>query len=250
MHPRALLRRRPSASLVVSFLSLFVALGGVGWAATQLPKDSVGNAQLQNGSVSNWKIANGAVGNFKLAFGAVGARKIENGAVGKSQINSGQVQTRVTGTCPAAGQAIGSISSAGATSCVTTAPKQFGTATSSPVTVGSGATPIVTETLPAGSPYLLFANANASVTGTTMTQWVKLSCTLSPGGSASGQTDTATVHVSSDPESVTIPIAVPAGSTQSNSTAFLACTESHATGAAPTVTVAATLNAIQTASNS
>ena len=70
---------------MVSFVALFVALGGVGYAAIQLPPNSVGNAQLQNGSVGNWK----------LKANAVGARKIINGSVGAKQVNSSQVQLRV-----------------------------------------------------------------------------------------------------------------------------------------------------------
>ena len=42
-------RRRPC---VVSLVALFVSLGGVGYAATQLPDNSVGTAQLKNGAVS------------------------------------------------------------------------------------------------------------------------------------------------------------------------------------------------------
>src|SRR5690242_7341047 len=113
MHPRLLMRRRPSAPLVVSVIALFVALGGVGYAATFLPANSVGTAQLQNNAVKNWKISNQAVGNWKLAFGAVGSRKIENGAVGTKQINSNQVQARVAGTCSSPGKAIAAIAQKG-----------------------------------------------------------------------------------------------------------------------------------------
>ena len=75
--------------MVVSFVALFVALGGASYAATQLPANSVGTAQLQNGSVGNWK----------LKSNAVGARKIINGSVGAKQVNSSQVQLRVASSC-------------------------------------------------------------------------------------------------------------------------------------------------------
>jgi hypothetical protein len=45
--------------MVVALIALFAALGGVGWAATQLPANSVGTAQLQNASVTNHKLLNG-----------------------------------------------------------------------------------------------------------------------------------------------------------------------------------------------
>jgi hypothetical protein len=86
MSLRALLRRRLSASMVVSFLALFVALGGAGWAALRIPPNSVGNAQLQNFSVGNAKLRPNAVGSSKITPSAVGAR----------QVNSSQVQLRVT----------------------------------------------------------------------------------------------------------------------------------------------------------
>ena len=59
---------RATKAVIVSFAALFVALGGVGYAAIHLPPNSVGSAQLQNGSV----------GNFKLKPGSVGPRKIIN----------------------------------------------------------------------------------------------------------------------------------------------------------------------------
>ena len=48
-------------SNAVAFLALFIALGGVGWAATSLPAGSVGTKQLRNGAVTNKKIANGSI---------------------------------------------------------------------------------------------------------------------------------------------------------------------------------------------
>lgn len=252
MHPRLLMRRRPSAPLVISLIALFVALGGVGYAATFLPANSVGTAQLQNNAVKNWKISNQAVGNWKLAFGAVGSRKIENGAVGTKQINSNQVQARVAGTCSSPGKAITAVAQKGTVTCRPTTAPEFGTTTKDPVTIDStkSTTEILTTTLPAGNPYLMFATANATVTGTAANQWVKVSCTLSPGGSAPTQTNTASVHLDgSNPDSATIPFTLPAPQTDKDATGTLNCAETHSAGAAPTVTVAANLNTLETASN-
>jgi len=52
-----LVKRRPSAALVVATVALFVALGGTGYAVTSLPKNSVGTSQLKNGAVTNKKVA-------------------------------------------------------------------------------------------------------------------------------------------------------------------------------------------------
>jgi hypothetical protein len=246
MSKRLLSRRRPSAAMAVSVLALFVALGGVGYAASFLPANSVGNRQIQNAAVSYWKILNGSVGNWKLAFGAVGARKIANGAVGKSQINTSQVQARVSGTCTAGQGAVTAVSSAGAVTCGSTPPRQFGTrADQAPL----GSTPVASKSLPAGSSYLVFGVANATVTSTTANQWVKVSCTLNPG-SGDSQTSTSTVHAIDNPESVTIPIVALASSSTTAINATLSCSSEHSTGASPTITAGGTINAVQTAGNS
>jgi hypothetical protein len=62
-----LLGRRPSPAMIVALLALFVSLGGVGYAATQLPRNSVGTAQLKASAVTRAKMANGAVTSRKVA---------------------------------------------------------------------------------------------------------------------------------------------------------------------------------------
>jgi hypothetical protein len=54
-------RRLPSPALVVASLAFAVALGGTTYAATALPKNSVGRQQLKSGSVSTIKLAKGSV---------------------------------------------------------------------------------------------------------------------------------------------------------------------------------------------
>ena len=51
-----LLRHRPSPALVVACLALAVALGGTGYAAVTLPKNSVGTPQLRKGAVTGAKV--------------------------------------------------------------------------------------------------------------------------------------------------------------------------------------------------
>jgi hypothetical protein len=53
--------RAPSPALVVSLVALFVALGGTTYAATSLPKNSVGTAQLKKNAVTSAKIKDGSV---------------------------------------------------------------------------------------------------------------------------------------------------------------------------------------------
>lgn len=55
-------RRRLSFANVVSCIALFVALGGASYAATQLPKNSVGAKQIKPNAVSSSKVKNGSLG--------------------------------------------------------------------------------------------------------------------------------------------------------------------------------------------
>jgi hypothetical protein len=58
--------RKPSPALAISLIALFVALGGTSYAATRLPKNSVGTKQLKNNAVTGAKIAGGAVTAAKI----------------------------------------------------------------------------------------------------------------------------------------------------------------------------------------
>ena len=62
-------RPRLTYANVVSSLALFASLGGVSYAATTLPKGSVGPKQIRAEAVRNGKIADGAVTAVKLAQG-------------------------------------------------------------------------------------------------------------------------------------------------------------------------------------
>ena len=62
-------RRRPSPAMVVACLALAVSLSGVGYAATVLPKNSVGTPQLKKNAVIAAKVLNGSLlaADFKRA---------------------------------------------------------------------------------------------------------------------------------------------------------------------------------------
>lgn len=65
------IRARLTFANVVSSIALFVALGGASYAATHLPKNSVGAKQLKKNAVTNSKIKKGAVTTAKIKKGAV-----------------------------------------------------------------------------------------------------------------------------------------------------------------------------------
>lgn len=61
------IRSRLSYANVTATLALFVALGGVGYAAATLPRNSVGNAQLKRDAVTGGKVRGGAIGSSDLS---------------------------------------------------------------------------------------------------------------------------------------------------------------------------------------
>jgi hypothetical protein len=267
MHPRTFVRRRPSASLIVSFIALFVALGGAGYAATQLPAGSVGTDQIRDNAVTFKKInpnsvgavrlANGGVVNSKLANNSVSYKKIQAGAVGRVRANLDQLQARIGNSCTSTNQAIVSIDKTGKASCATAPPAEFGATTTAPVAVTdpTHATSIVSKSLPGGSSYLAVANPLVKVTGATAGQHVTVTCALAVGP-ATTATQTASVTfdipTGAPDQTASIPLQVAAASSTTAITGSVSCTRTVANPAtpAPTVTVAGALNVIQTQSNS
>ena len=74
-------RRLPSPALVVAGLALVVALGGTTYAATALPKNSVGAKQLKSGSVSTVKLARGSVTSRQIKDHTIVAADIAKSAI-------------------------------------------------------------------------------------------------------------------------------------------------------------------------
>jgi hypothetical protein len=67
--------------MVVAFIALVVAMGGAGYAATALPKNSVGSKQLKKNAVTSKKIKNGAVN----------SNKVKNGSLLSADFKAGQL---------------------------------------------------------------------------------------------------------------------------------------------------------------
>jgi len=192
----------------VALLALFLTAGGIGYAATSLPRNSVGTEQLRNDAVTNPKIRALAVGNHKLAGNAVGFRKIIPGTVGAARVNRNAVQLRVTGTCPpsgqttggqttttTAGQAITAIQNNGRVTCGQSGAAAFegGEAVESDGTPSAVSVPdvptsakIMGVTLPANSSYVVLANPSIQVNATSGEGHIAVGCDLNvtPQGTA------------------------------------------------------------------
>lgn len=60
------MKRHLTFANIVSMLALFIALGGISWAAATLPKNSVGTTQLKKNAVTNSDIKKNAVTGSKV----------------------------------------------------------------------------------------------------------------------------------------------------------------------------------------
>jgi hypothetical protein len=72
---------------VTASIALFVALGGVSYAATALPANSVGSTQLKDSAVTSSKIANATITSQKLNADTIKALKGQTGDKGVNGTN-------------------------------------------------------------------------------------------------------------------------------------------------------------------
>ncbi|MFM7551265.1 MAG: hypothetical protein ACKO7Q_00230, partial [Actinomycetota bacterium] len=82
--------RRPSPALVVAVIALVFAMGGTGWAVTQLPKNSVGGKQLKKNAVTSPKIKDGTIATADLAAATRDALKGQKGDTGATGATGAQ----------------------------------------------------------------------------------------------------------------------------------------------------------------
>jgi len=78
--------RLPSHTAVAAYTALFVAVGGSAYAATQLPKNSVGTKQLKKKSVATSKLKGNAVTKNKIKKNSIVRAKIRNSAVDAAKL--------------------------------------------------------------------------------------------------------------------------------------------------------------------
>ncbi len=97
------MRRHVTPSLVLSVIAVFIAMGGTGYAISQLPKNSVGAKQIKKNAVNSAKVKNRSLlaKDFKKGQLPKGAR----GPPGKTGNTGPAGNTGPTGTTGATGPA-------------------------------------------------------------------------------------------------------------------------------------------------
>jgi hypothetical protein len=96
------LRRHLTYANVAATLALFLALGGAAYAATQLPKNSVGTKQLKSGAVTAAKISKKTRNQLRGAQGPAGPQG-KTGKTGKTGPKGATGAQGKTGTAGADG---------------------------------------------------------------------------------------------------------------------------------------------------
>src|SRR3954470_11156972 len=94
--------RRPSPALIIAVIALFVALGGTGYAALQLPRNSVGARELEKNAVTSNKVKDGALKLKDFAAGQIPAGP--RGATGPAGLNGKDGKNGLNGRNGIAGQ--------------------------------------------------------------------------------------------------------------------------------------------------
>lgn len=103
---------RPSHATVVAYLALFIALGSGAYAASQLPKNSVGAKQLKKKAVTTPKLKDGAVTTAKIAGNVVTGAKVDEASL--AQVPSAAVAGSATTAASAANAStLGGVPSSG-----------------------------------------------------------------------------------------------------------------------------------------
>ena len=84
---------RPSASMIVALIALFVAMGGTTYAVKRLPKRSVGSAQIKSKAVIKRHLRARNVSRTKIARNAIDSGLVERDALRGSDILEGSLST-------------------------------------------------------------------------------------------------------------------------------------------------------------
>jgi hypothetical protein len=242
------LRRRPSASMIVATVALFVALSGGAYAAVTIPANSVGFAQLKSGAVGFRDLATGSVGTRDVANNAITYTKIAKGQIGHARVAQSQIQWRVTGKCTGA-NAVQSVSDTGSVTCAATLPTDYSTAgLSEPLTSTTTPTVLASESVPAGTavqvtstPYVIVDGGTAGVDN------VEVTCEIAVGTTTETRSAIISVGTNREQGTAQIPLSVDVPAQSSASEAAVVCTRAYSAPAAPAVQASAGVDATQVA---
>ena len=97
------IRKHLTYANVMATLAVFIVLGGGAYAATKLPKNSVGTKQLKKGAVTSAKVKKGAITSAKVKKGAITSAKVKKGSLLASNFKAGQLPKGATGSAGATG---------------------------------------------------------------------------------------------------------------------------------------------------
>jgi hypothetical protein len=84
---------RLSFANVTSGIALFIALGGTGYAAANLPTGSIGTREIRTNGVGKSELKARAVGKSEVRTGAVGKSEISTNGVGAAELREGAIDT-------------------------------------------------------------------------------------------------------------------------------------------------------------
>jgi hypothetical protein len=100
------IRTRFTSAHAIALVALFVALGGTGYAALKLPKNSVSAKQIKRNAVMSGEIRNGSVRSVDIREGAVGEQQVAFESLKAAHMMNGSLKAEdfMAGELPAGPQ--------------------------------------------------------------------------------------------------------------------------------------------------
>lgn len=85
--------KKPSASLVISLIALFISLGGTSYAVTTLDDNSVTTSKIRDGAVTGPKLATASVDGTKVKLDSINGTHLKAGAVKTTNVFDGSIDS-------------------------------------------------------------------------------------------------------------------------------------------------------------